>query len=182
MVDATVVPPGATSEQTFEKAAAAGLDPQGNFVDVAIQQNDREAVLHSLLALRERYRAAAGAGTQGQDVSGLSGEALVSAITGTYNANVSGESTVETLMVTSAGGGDIYIIFDPEEPPRLFTASGPGTFQMNPSAAELNFFGATAEGTFTFNVTDSGVEAVGTVTIRSGTESESATYYCEKIG
>ena len=134
-----MVPAGTTSEQTFEKAAAAGLDPQGNLVDV-------------------------------------------SAITGTYNANVSGESTVETLMVTSAGGGDIYIIFDPEEPPRLFTASGPGTFQMNPSAAELNFFGATAEGTFTFNVTDSGVEAVGTVTIRSGTESESATYYCEKIG
>ena len=181
VVDATVVPPGATPDQTFERAAAAGLDPQGTYVDVAIEQNDPAAVLHSLEALRGAFLTAGGAGS-GQGAGSLSGEALIAAITGTYSFYIPDEDTNDTLTVSPAGGGNIYIVFDPDEPPRLFTPSGQGTFQTNISAAELDFGGLTADGTFTFTVTESGVEAVGTMTLRSDFGSESFTYYCEKIG
>ncbi len=181
VVDATMVPPGATSEQTLERATAAGLDPLGTYVDVAIEQNNRDAVLRSLERLRDAYRATGSSGA-GQGAGGLSGEALVSAIIGAYSCYIPEEDTYDTLTVSSAGGGNIYVVFDPEEPPRLLTSSGAGAFQMNLSAQELNCFGATADGTFTFAVTDSGVEATGVVNLRSGVESESHTYYCDNSG
>lgn len=152
-VTATMVPPGETSEQTLQKAAAAGLNPQVDYVETGAQEQNRDSVKQNLGARKNEIRIQKNQETGEFEV--VIGDLDISPFEGQYRMAITypDGGSEETTAVVTLSGNQMTITPANGDPPMSGTFK-PDTGRFDASASGVNY-------TFTFRNEGGQISASG---------------------